>query len=90
MVRYAFSGCVFRCEGVLVYTGDYARFTTVTVTDSQRNERGLINKTSAPIYRGAVVVCDGADNPQVNLDIVSAVSNITGLRSDQISVLKMK
>ena len=66
------------------------RSTTVTVTDSQRNEKGLINRTHAPEYRGAVVVCDGADDPMVNYAIVNAVANITGLRSDQISVLKMK
>ena len=66
------------------------RLTTVTVTDSQRNEDGLIVKASAPTYRGAIIVCDGADDPTVHLSIVVAVSNITGLRSDQISVLKMK
>ena len=66
------------------------RSTTVTITDSQRNERGLVNQTWAPVYRGAIVVCDGAEDPQVHLDIISAVANITGLRSDQITVLKMK
>lgn len=66
------------------------RLTTVTVTDSQRNEEGLIVKTGAPTYRGAIIVCDGADNPSVNLSVLRAVSNITGLRTDQISVLKMK
>ncbi|MBQ3251852.1 MAG: hypothetical protein IJB02_01230 [Oscillospiraceae bacterium] len=66
------------------------RSTTVTVTDAQRNETGLVSKTIAPVYRGAIVVCDGADNPAVHLSIVNAVSNLTGLRSDQISVLKME
>lgn len=66
------------------------RITTVTVTDAQRNEAGLVSKTNAPVYRGAIVVCDGADNPEVHLSVVDAVSNITGLRSNQISVVKMK
>lgn len=66
------------------------RSTTVTVTDAQRNETGLINRTQSPIYRGAIIVCEGADNPSVHLCVVRAISNITGLRSDQISVLKMK
>lgn len=66
------------------------RLTTVTVTDSQRNESGLITQRNAPTYRGAIIVCDGADNPIVQLSVVEAVSNITGLRADQISVLKMK
>ena len=66
------------------------RQTTVTVTDTNRNESGLIKKTNAPTYRGAIIVCDGADDPTVHLSIVSAVANITGLRTNQISVLKMQ
>ena len=66
------------------------RLTTVTVTDSQRNEEGLIVRTGAPIYRGAIIVCDGADDSAVHLSVLRAVSNVTGLRTDQISVLKMK
>ena len=65
-----------------------SRSTTVTVTDAQRNETGLINKTIAPTYRGAIVVCDGADDPVVQLALIEAVSHITGLRTNQISVLK--
>ena len=63
---------------------------TVTITDSQRNEAGLVRKVCAPTYRGAIIVCDGADDPFVQLSMIQAVSNITGLRSDQISVLKMQ
>lgn len=66
------------------------RQTTVTVTDGDRKETGLIRKTSAPIYRGAIIICDGADNPIVHLSIINAVANITGLRTNQISVLKMQ
>lgn len=66
------------------------RTNTVITTDSQRNEQGLIKKICAPKYRGAIVVCDGADDPAVQLSVISAVSNVTGLRSDQISVLKME
>ena len=65
-----------------------SRSTTVTVTDAQRNETGLINKTIAPTYRGAIIVCDGADDPVVQLALLEAVSHITGLRTNQISVLK--
>lgn len=70
--------------------GSSERQNTVIITDSQRNEAGLVSKKYAPEYRGAIVVCDGADNPSVHLSVVTAVSNITGLRSDQISVLKME
>jgi stage III sporulation protein AG len=63
---------------------------TVTVTDSDRNENGLIRQINPPVYSGAVVVCQGADNPQVKLSIIDAVGKLTGLGSDKISVIKMK
>ena len=65
-------------------------FQTVIVTDSQRNETGLISQINGPIYQGAVVLCQGADDPQVRLAITEAVSKITGLGANQIAVLKMK
>lgn len=63
---------------------------TVTVTDSERNQTGLIKKINSPTYRGAIVVCSGADSASVRLAIVDAVSKVTGLNSNRISVLKMK
>lgn len=64
--------------------------TTVTVTDAERTQTGLIQKVNPPIYLGAVVVCQGADDPTVRLAIIEAVSNATGLGTHCISVLKMK
>lgn len=66
------------------------RKTTITVTDADRNESGLIQQVDPPVYLGAVVVCQGADSPTVRLAIVEAVSAVTGLGADRISVLKMK
>lgn len=63
---------------------------TVTVTDSQRNEKGLVRQVNPGRYLGAIVVCGGADNPTVQLAVVDAVSKATGLGANQISVLKMK
>ena len=37
---------------------------------------------------GVVVVCSGADNAQVRLDVINAVSDYTGFGSDKITVLK--
>ena len=37
---------------------------------------------------GAVVVCDGADSPQVQLAVTQAVAQFTGLSTDHISVLR--
>lgn len=43
-----------------------------------------------PAYRGAVVICQGADKASVRLAIIEAVSSATGLTSEHIAVIKMK
>lgn len=62
----------------------------VIITDSERNQTGLVKQVLPPTYQGAVVICQGADNPAVQLAIVDAVSKLTGLGANRISVLKMK
>ena len=62
---------------------------TVLVEDSARNETGLVRRTLEPTYRGAVILCQGADAAQVKLAIVEAVRCVTGLGADQISVQKL-
>jgi len=66
------------------------RAETVIITDASRNESGLIRQVLPENYRGAVVVCEGGDQPSVRLSVVQAVSGVTGLSSDKITVLKMK
>ena len=63
---------------------------TVIVTDSDRNQTGRIYRIDPPVYLGAVIVCQGGDSAAVKLAIVEAVSSVTGLSSDRITVLKMK
>ena len=63
---------------------------TITVTGSDRQQEGLLTQVEAPRYRGAVIVCQGGDNPTVRLSVVEAVSGATGLPSNRITVLKMK
>ena len=53
-------------------------------------EAGLIKSVSAPVYQGAIVVCQGADDPAVRLAVSQAVASVTGISTDRISVLKMK
>ena len=69
--------------------GYTSRTQTVTVTDSDRNQSGLIKQVNPPVYLGALVLCQGADDPVVKLSIVEAVSKITGLNANHICVLKM-
>lgn len=78
-----------RCGEVFYQTeGEDGR--TVVVTGSDRSESGLVRTTSPPVYRGAVVVCQGADSPEVRLEVVNAVAKATGLGTDRITVLKME
>jgi len=44
----------------------------------------------APGYQGALVVAQGADSPQVRLALSEAVSALTGLGTDKISICKGK
>ncbi len=50
--------------------------------------RGVGNCLVLISDNGVVVVCDGAEDPQVHLDILRAVASYTGFGSDKITVLK--
>lgn len=63
---------------------------TVLITGTDRQQEGLVRQINPPVYRGAIVVCQGADKASVRLAITEAVKNVTGLGTDCISVLKMK
>lgn len=83
---------LYQTDESLSVSGDSSttKTDTVTVTDAQRNDGGLIKQVNPPVYLGAIVVCEGADSPAVRLSIVDAVAKITGLGADKIAVLKMK
>lgn len=66
------------------------RIQTVIITGSNREEYGLIQRIDPPTYLGAVIVCQGGDQASVRLAVMEAVSNVTGIGTDRISVLKMK
>ncbi len=69
---------------------DSSRTEAVIITNEDRSQNGLVAQILSPIYRGAVIVCQGGDLPGVQLAIVEAVCDATGLTADKISVLKMK
>ena len=66
------------------------RVETVIITNENRGEEGLVSTITPPTYLGAIVVCQGADRPSVQLSVIRAVSNVTGISSDRIVVVKMK
>lgn len=69
---------------------DTQRSSTVLVSDSAREETGLVKQIISPTYRGAIILSQGADNANVRLSIMEAVKSVTGLTYDRITILKMK
>lgn len=80
---------IYQTDDTLADSGT-GRQDTVIITDQSRGQSGLIQQINAAKYRGAIVVCQGADSAAVRLALIDAVSKVTGLDSSRISVLKMK
>ena len=76
--------------GEVFYQTEGENGKTVLVTGADRSESGLVRTSVPPSYLGAVVVCQGADRPEVRLEVVNAVAKATGLGTDRITVLKME
>ena len=63
---------------------------TVIVSKGSGTEEAVVIQQLSPQYQGALVVCSGGDVPEVRLRLVEAVSALTGLGADKISVCKGK
>jgi stage III sporulation protein AG len=63
---------------------------TVLASDGSSKENAVAVQVMSATFQGAVVVAQGADDAQVKLNLVSAVSSLTGLGTDKITVIKMK
>ena len=61
---------------------------TVTVGGGAGGQEVVTLQTMAPSFRGALVVCPGGGDAQVRLELIRAVSALTGLGSDSISVCR--
>ena len=48
----------------------------------------VVTQERYPVFQGAVIVCDGAGNSAVRLQVTEAVSVLTSLSSDKITVAK--
>lgn len=77
-------------DGTQSSDSESLRVETVVISDTDRGEYGLVRRVDAPVYQGAIVVCQGGDRPSVQLSVAQAVSNATGISTDRITVLKMK
>jgi len=60
--------------------------TTVTLGKGSGNQEVVPVQTLAPEFRGALVVCPGGGDPGVQLRLLEAVSALTGLGADRISI----
>ncbi len=60
---------------------------TVTI-GSGSSEQVVEVQQLYPQFQGALVICEGGDNPSVQLKLMQAVSALTGLGSDSITVCK--
>lgn len=68
-------------------SGGDSKATTVTV-GSGSGEQVVAVQQVFPEFQGALVVCSGGDSPAVQLQLIKAVSALTGLGSDHITVCK--
>lgn len=59
------------------------------LSDGSYGENPVTVKSLLPTFRGAVVLCDGADNAKVRLAVTQAVSTVCGMGADKVTVLKM-
>ncbi|MDR0889361.1 MAG: stage III sporulation protein AG [Oscillospiraceae bacterium] len=63
---------------------------TVILSEGSAYDKAAVSATVYPQFLGALVVSEGADNAEVRLNLISAVSSLTGLSADKITVVKMK
>ena len=62
---------------------------TVLINTGSGKQEALEKKVVYPTYQGAIIVCSGAEDASVQMRVIEAVRQYTGLRTDQISVLPL-
>lgn len=78
-----------------VYQVDQSRSSSASGETVQENTvavsgEAVVQTVYEPIYRGAVIVCQGGDRAAVVQSIKAVVRSLTGLKNDQITVTKMQ
>ena len=82
------SDSTLRYSGATHAPDDYDRSTEiVTVSGESGGQDVVVTQRKSPQYRGALVVCEGGENDAVRLQVIQAVSALTGLGSDRIAVV---
>lgn len=62
----------------------------VILKSSSSKEEGMLLKIIEPNVRGVAVVCQGGDDPQIKESIINAVSAVLDIKTNKISITKMK
>lgn len=63
---------------------------TVILSEGSAYDKAAVSAVDYPLFQGALIVSEGADSASVKLALTQAVAALTGLSSDQITVVKMK
>lgn len=63
---------------------------TVILSEGSAYDEAAVSEVYYPQFQGALIVCEGADSASVRLKLIEAVTALTGLGSDRITVVKMK
>ena len=88
-------------ENVYAYNVDESRIASsygVNITTDKQiilikkdgEETPIITKINCPEFIGAVIVCDGGDDPRIKYELTQATKSLTGISTDYILVTKMK
>lgn len=65
-----------------------SKSTVVTLGRGSGTQEAIPLQTVAPQFRGALVVCPGGGDNRIRLELVEAVSALTGLGADRITVCR--
>lgn len=63
-----------------------SKSTTIVIRGGSGEEATITTQITAPIYQGALIVCEGGENPSVRLAVRKAVQALTGLSANHISI----
>ena len=61
----------------------------MTIRGADGSETALVKVWKYPEYRGALIICQGGDDPRVRLQVTQAVSRLLAISSDAVIVMKM-
>lgn len=84
---------ILAADSALRYSGstqapdDYDRSSETVTVSGDGGQDVVVTQEIYPQYRGALVVCEGGGSDGVRLQVVEAVSALTGLGSDRVAVV---